>query len=139
MFTAKNGVRDFFWNSKTVGIGDNGRWDFDLRAASGENSGNTGHSLRWWIRLYKSVAIDPTDPSYSDDNPFTYEIKDIAIKNKATRDIDAVPYIVIDSSNNNLPMFPTANDNTITKEDDCLLYTSPSPRDRQKSRMPSSA
>ena len=25
------------------------------------------------------------------------------------------------------------------KNDDCLLYTSPSPRDRQKSRMPSSA
>ena len=25
------------------------------------------------------------------------------------------------------------------KERDCLLYTSPSPRDRQKSRMPSSA
>ena len=31
---------------------------------------------------------------------------------------------------------------TITSDDegnDCLLYTSPSPRDRQKSRMPSSA
>ena len=26
-----------------------------------------------------------------------------------------------------------------TKNVDCLLYTSPSPRDRQKSRMPSSA
>ena len=26
-----------------------------------------------------------------------------------------------------------------TKVTDCLLYTSPSPRDRQKSRMPSSA
>ena len=26
-----------------------------------------------------------------------------------------------------------------TKVDSCLLYTSPSPRDRQKSRMPSSA
>ena len=25
------------------------------------------------------------------------------------------------------------------RHDDCLLYTSPSPRDRQKSRMPSSA
>ena len=25
------------------------------------------------------------------------------------------------------------------KKKDCLLYTSPSPRDRQKSRMPSSA
>ena len=27
----------------------------------------------------------------------------------------------------------------LAKYDDCLLYTSPSPRDRQKSRMPSSA
>ena len=27
----------------------------------------------------------------------------------------------------------------LTKDDTCLLYTSPSPRDRQKSRMPSSA
>ena len=28
---------------------------------------------------------------------------------------------------------------TPTQQEDCLLYTSPSPRDRQKSRMPSSA
>ena len=27
----------------------------------------------------------------------------------------------------------------VSKSEDCLLYTSPSPRDRQKSRMPSSA
>ena len=27
----------------------------------------------------------------------------------------------------------------LTEDVDCLLYTSPSPRDRQKSRMPSSA
>ena len=27
----------------------------------------------------------------------------------------------------------------VTPDNDCLLYTSPSPRDRQKSRMPSSA
>ena len=27
----------------------------------------------------------------------------------------------------------------LEQSDDCLLYTSPSPRDRQKSRMPSSA
>ena len=36
-----------------------------------------------------------------------------------------------------------ATPNTVTKSGvhlrDCLLYTSPSPRDRQKSRMPSSA
>ena len=30
-------------------------------------------------------------------------------------------------------------DCTISVSKDCLLYTSPSPRDRQKSRMPSSA
>ena len=29
--------------------------------------------------------------------------------------------------------------NLIAVHDNCLLYTSPSPRDRQKSRMPSSA
>ena len=31
------------------------------------------------------------------------------------------------------------NDETLTVHNNCLLYTSPSPRDRQKSRMPSSA
>ena len=34
---------------------------------------------------------------------------------------------------NELNVFQSSNDR------DCLLYTSPSPRDRQKSRMPSSA
>ena len=32
-----------------------------------------------------------------------------------------------------------ANPEIVGKAYDCLLYTSPSPRDRQKSRMPSSA
>ena len=32
-----------------------------------------------------------------------------------------------------------ANERFIAEYSDCLLYTSPSPRDRQKSRMPSSA
>ena len=33
----------------------------------------------------------------------------------------------------------TKTGDSITESDVCLLYTSPSPRDRQKSRMPSSA
>ena len=33
----------------------------------------------------------------------------------------------------------TEHDNALDQVYDCLLYTSPSPRDRQKSRMPSSA
>ena len=34
--------------------------------------------------------------------------------------------------------FETFREN-VTKDSDCLLYTSPSPRDRTRSRMPSSA
>ena len=33
----------------------------------------------------------------------------------------------------------TSGERTTERYDTCLLYTSPSPRDRQKSRMPSSA
>ena len=32
-----------------------------------------------------------------------------------------------------------SDERCFTPPEDCLLYTSPSPRDRQKSRMPSSA
>ena len=37
------------------------------------------------------------------------------------------------------PPYSPAMDNIITAADICLLYTSPSPRDRTRSRMPSSA
>jgi 5-methylthioadenosine/S-adenosylhomocysteine deaminase len=36
-------------------------------------------------------------------------------------------------------LLPTAEARRDYSADTCLLYTSPSPRDRQKSRMPSSA
>ena len=38
-----------------------------------------------------------------------------------------------------IPVSPEEIDLANTKFPDCLLYTSPSPRDREKSRMPSSA
>ena len=39
-----------------------------------------------------------------------------------------------------LSMFPEINSVVgITTNEDCLLYTSPSPRDKRQSRMPSSA
>ena len=44
------------------------------------------------------------------------------------RDLDAV-----------LEKLNTTFQEELKQEIDCLLYTSPSPRDRQKSRMPSSA
>ena len=53
-------------------------------------------------------------------DPITYGHLDII-----QRSLSVVDELVIAVSNN--------------KSKDCLLYTSPSPRDRQKSRMPSSA
>ena len=56
----------------------------------------------------------------------------------ATADIDLTPtqYVtVIDETGMHGQRFHNLYDEMI----DCLLYTSPSPRDRQKSRMPSSA
>ena len=40
---------------------------------------------------------------------------------------------------NSLPMLPEKFETKVKNDKGCLLYTSPSPRDRQKSRMPSSA
>ena len=45
----------------------------------------------------------------------------------------------IDITNNNISYFSTKNPPEVDFLLCCLLYTSPSPRDRQKSRMPSSA
>ena len=42
----------------------------------------------------------------------------------------------VDNSNTVIESKGTA---TLAKDEDCLLYTSPSPRDHQPSRMPSSA
>ena len=47
--------------------------------------------------------------------------------------IDEYSFNVVDTEKNKTLGFHTA------LPDACLLYTSPSPRDRQKSRMPSSA
>ena len=38
-----------------------------------------------------------------------------------------------------VPIDPDVQDEITALNENCLLYTSPSPRDRQKSRMPSSA
>ena len=56
------------------------------------------------------------------------------IEHLKNSDVDAA-YKVI----RNILDYPGPKDNEIIWKDACLLYTSPSPRDRQRSRMPSSA
>ena len=60
--------------------------------------------------------------------PIAIEIND-AVK------VNSITY----TNNSRYEVLVQANQKLWTQENGCLLYTSPSPRDRQKSRMPSSA
>ena len=57
-----------------------------------------------------------------------------------TQTYDALALLVINKTTSAVKVAGAAADpNTPKHTQHCLLYTSPSPRDRQKSRMPSSA
>ena len=62
-----------------------------------------------------------------------------AIKSVKPYDATTNPSLILKASQ--LPLYAPLIDAAIAyaKAQGCLLYTSPSPRDRQKSRMPSSA
>ena len=51
--------------------------------------------------------------------------------------LDMAPYVWVDTGK--VTTQPNRVEGVTSKEDPCLLYTSPSPRDRTRSRMPSSA
>ena len=57
---------------------------------------------------------------------------------KKWEDGNTYPYFPLDISSASHPFY-TGTQKIIDTGGSCLLYTSPSPRDRQKSRMPSSA
>ena len=52
-----------------------------------------------------------------------------------------LPYLAVGITSNGEGVYVTLRNDGVgpARIEDCLLYTSPSPRDRQKSRMPSSA
>ena len=52
-------------------------------------------------------------------------------------DLEAIGNVVIKSNSGNFEAY--SDKLSFDKDDNCLLYTSPSPRDLRKSRMPSSA
>ena len=81
------------------------------------------------IQSGASIGITYSKPSYK----HTDEI---------IRDADAAMYYAKNAGRNRFECFhPLLNASNVQHDADniCLLYTSPSPRDRQKSRMPSSA
>ena len=53
---------------------------------------------------------------------------------------DPLKHVIVGAVENaNIPPMEPALEPKISKDSGCLLYTSPSPRDRSVSRMPSSA
>ena len=110
----------------------------DMTEADATNFAISGLSrFQVWYGLpqdYEEVAVeikvaDPPVLGFLPDIPFaTPNISDSIIRAKLNRLKSSVPVI----ARFNFPL-------TQKSEEACLLYTSPSPRDRQKSRMPSSA
>ena len=59
--------------------------------------------------------------------------------NNTNASLPIAPTLTINNTNSSLPIAPGLSIHNNNNNNTCLLYTSPSPRDRQKSRMPSSA
>ena len=95
-----------------------------FRAKLSDKAGNTTASDTISLKIDEVMPLDPEFGLPTEG--YTYRI-DTAIDNY----IDVIPDTAALNSVSRSGFFNSTNT--------CLLYTSPSPRDRQKSRMPSSA
>ena len=87
----------------------------------------------WMIYFHPDLIRNTKLASKIDDYTFfNYEVNE----NNAKKTLSAINSSVVDSNAN---LIPESKVRVNIQKYDCLLYTSPSPRDRQKSRMPSSA
>ena len=91
---------------------------------------------------YKSNEVSEIELSASDNVLTTEQVQDIAGSLVATGGTKTGITITYDDANNDMDFVVDhdAATNYVAEEHySCLLYTSPSPRDRTRSRMPSSA
>ena len=111
------------------------------------------HEQRQWQTVRPIVGTDPVsagwnqlledasaqqDPVEGERVPATLD-QEVVTLARAMRHLP-VAWVITDASGIVRFLGPaTANLLDLPESDSCLLYTSPSPRDRQKSRMPSSA
>ena len=73
----------------------------------------------------------PKIPTYTAQTRMTADVADIKTQYQAPLTGGPIAQLV--------PAMQKLNDYYVAQQDFCLLYTSPSPRDRTRSRMPSSA
>ena len=67
------------------------------------------------------------------------DLKDKQVTTVSGERLGFISNVILDSSSGELKTLVISSEGEIPEGYHCLLYTSPSPRDRQKSRMPSSA
>ena len=114
-------------------------WDFQVDIALGisndENLSNISESAKHIVKSGKEFMFDAEHffDGYKS-NP-EYAISCI----KAAYDNGARWIVLCDTNGGTLPHEVEKIVNEVTKHIPCLLYTSPSPRDMRRSRMPSSA
>ena len=113
----------------------------------------TKENVQLWIRALEKETKKNTNHrmNYRTNYVTNYHLND-NLNNNLNDSLDHTPQYVASAGNIHLPspsMYPSyscrcsfcGGQDSVPKYDynPCLLYTSPSPRDRQKSRMPSSA
>ena len=109
---------------------------------STKNNLNYLNSRRLLIGLLSATALTATAvPSYA-------QIEEIVVTARKTEEnlqdvpisVTALPGAALkDAGITEFPQIAQVTPNFDVRSDDCLLYTSPSPRDQRGSRMPSSA
>ena len=75
---------------------------------------------------------------YKTDNPHIAKLFHSVMDELFVRQVNGIELVVLQGTRIVVPL-PARKSVTRELHNACLLYTSPSPRDRQKSRMPSSA
>ena len=141
--------------------------DDDFDTETGEDSRPFRGFPNTRVRLKGSPICDPRDPtqSYDDDSTWKYTTNSALIDAQhlygwrlqdqlivglgVPEELLNVPRVIINANYCDVEDFTchgvlssgntSDGDNIRNTYNGCLLYTSPSPRDRQKSRMPSSA
>jgi len=92
--------------------------------------------------VYRADDLDPKDWDFADASVLIWQRYDWACSTKPIVAIDPEARIITMGTAEGHPMTPGNRyyiQNLLALLDRCLLYTSPSPRDRTRSRMPSSA